>query len=80
MSDIGFKNFEDSYRWSIKRLFKKKIHKDKNIYKYEQHNKFHHDHQLLVYTYDYLYVYTEKILMKDYLQLQKHLLITTRKV
>ena len=42
--------------------------------------RFHHDWRPQVSMYDFMYLYPKTIPVEDYFQLQKHLLITTRKV
>ena len=52
-----------------KKGYKKKTIRDrtiKNMYKYAQTNRFHHDHRHQVYTYEFMYVYPESIPEENY--------------
>ena len=48
--------------------------------KYAQLNRFHHDHQLQVYIYDFIYVDTETIPVKDYFTATKTFVVKYKKI
>ena len=69
MSDIGKTSILKIRIGEASKVYKEKKNRDRKIKimdKYEHMKRFHHDLQLQVYMYDFMYVDTETITMEDY--------------